>query len=520
MYKEGQGVPQDYDQAVKWFDLAAKQGYAPAQFALGIMYNKGLGVPQDYAEAGRLYRLAAAQGHADAQYNLGRLYHGHGLPQDYSEAAKWYALSAQQGTAAAQVGLATLYLEGKGVAKDAQEAIRLLRLAAAQGDAYALGNLGFLYQSGEGVVQSNVIAYVLFDLAANADSSDSNFAVDSRRNLAELLSAQDIEAARNLAQEMQKPGQFASALDSYSNRPEVRASAALAGQNRRDYVKGHANACLRANREDKSSGKLSQSELEWYCNCKANYVAERVGEKKISEAAELTARGAMPAWLRDLGSQAEDFCTGQLFQRGSKDECEERAQRVFRHFFPYRQPVVVSFSKGQPIFFMASNEKAVDGSRAQFVPCGQTLDNFKDYFSLTVFNDEANSERLAPEDVIVGASKGIERRCARENIVNKPLGVLKVDSYDARAGIVGCANFPGGDQAHPEPDHGHIVYYLAIRGEHGLVLLWRSKNVPPFDPSYPPLSKTNLPEMPQVKLCEKRASAQETMDECLKRRVR
>ena len=34
--------------------------------------RKGQGVPQDYAEAVKWYRLAAEQGNADAQYNLGR----------------------------------------------------------------------------------------------------------------------------------------------------------------------------------------------------------------------------------------------------------------------------------------------------------------------------------------------------------------------------------------------------------------------------------------------------------------
>ena len=48
MYNKGQGVPQDYKTAVKWFRPAAEQGYANAQHNLGVMYFKDLGVPQDY----------------------------------------------------------------------------------------------------------------------------------------------------------------------------------------------------------------------------------------------------------------------------------------------------------------------------------------------------------------------------------------------------------------------------------------------------------------------------------------
>ena len=47
MYAEGQGVPQDYKQAVKWSRLAADQGDGKAQYYLGAMYAKGRGVPQD-----------------------------------------------------------------------------------------------------------------------------------------------------------------------------------------------------------------------------------------------------------------------------------------------------------------------------------------------------------------------------------------------------------------------------------------------------------------------------------------
>jgi hypothetical protein len=47
MYQNGQGVTQDDKTAVKWYTLAAEQGFADAQFNLGVMYVQGTGVPQD-----------------------------------------------------------------------------------------------------------------------------------------------------------------------------------------------------------------------------------------------------------------------------------------------------------------------------------------------------------------------------------------------------------------------------------------------------------------------------------------
>jgi uncharacterized protein len=60
MYAYGRGVPQDYAAALQWYCLAAAQGEAWAQFALGVMYSQGQGVPQDYVQAHKWFNLAAA----------------------------------------------------------------------------------------------------------------------------------------------------------------------------------------------------------------------------------------------------------------------------------------------------------------------------------------------------------------------------------------------------------------------------------------------------------------------------
>jgi TPR repeat protein len=39
MYDKGEGVPEDDKEAMKWYRLAAEQGYASAQSNLGVMYN-------------------------------------------------------------------------------------------------------------------------------------------------------------------------------------------------------------------------------------------------------------------------------------------------------------------------------------------------------------------------------------------------------------------------------------------------------------------------------------------------
>jgi len=76
----------------------AEQGDASAQFNLGVAHLDGEGVPQDYVEAVKWFRKAANQGHADAQYNLGVMYErGVGVPQDSAEAYVWFNLAASNG---------------------------------------------------------------------------------------------------------------------------------------------------------------------------------------------------------------------------------------------------------------------------------------------------------------------------------------------------------------------------------------------------------------------------------------
>ena len=62
MYQKGQGVPQDSKAAVKWYKLAAEQGFAFAQYNLGRAYAKGQGVIQDNVYAHMWFNIAASSG--------------------------------------------------------------------------------------------------------------------------------------------------------------------------------------------------------------------------------------------------------------------------------------------------------------------------------------------------------------------------------------------------------------------------------------------------------------------------
>lgn len=173
LYRDGLGVKKDSDQALHWFAKAAAQGYdeaqvnlavlsgghvralreaaesgnAQAQFNLGLRHEQGTnGVTQDADEAVRWYEKAAAQGHRDAIHNLAVMYfRGKGVAQDDRKAFYWFARNAEAGDGEAQFNLGVMYGAGRGTGKDVERARQWYEKAAAQGSVDAMENLGRLH---------------------------------------------------------------------------------------------------------------------------------------------------------------------------------------------------------------------------------------------------------------------------------------------------------------------------------------------------------------------------------------
>ena len=61
--------PKRQSAQVSWYRKGADQGFADAQYNLGIMYANGRGIPQDYVQAHMWLNLAAVNGDADAINN-------------------------------------------------------------------------------------------------------------------------------------------------------------------------------------------------------------------------------------------------------------------------------------------------------------------------------------------------------------------------------------------------------------------------------------------------------------------
>jgi hypothetical protein len=94
-------------QAVQWWEKAAAQGDAEAQFNLAVMYTKGQGVERNPQTAFHWFLQAATQGVPSAQSKLGLLYAvGDGVAVDPIEAHRWFQRAALAGDTVAQANLA------------------------------------------------------------------------------------------------------------------------------------------------------------------------------------------------------------------------------------------------------------------------------------------------------------------------------------------------------------------------------------------------------------------------------
>jgi TPR repeat protein len=148
----------------------ADHGDTNAMRNLGYLYREGQGVPQDYAKAREWYKKAADKGNAAGMNGLGALYYnGYGVAQDYAKAREWYKKAADKGNAAGMSSLGALYYNGYGVAQDYAKAREWFEKAAAKDDATAMFNLGSFYAN---VAQDYAKAREWFEKAADKASRE------------------------------------------------------------------------------------------------------------------------------------------------------------------------------------------------------------------------------------------------------------------------------------------------------------------------------------------------------------
>lgn len=187
----------DYQQALVFFEKAAKLENANAQYMCGMMYDSGCGTMKNEVQALFWYEKAAhlgnesakskleeykiktraTQGDAEAQYAYAKKLEW----RDMAEAFAFYLKAAQQGHKKAQFETGLCYAVGNGTKKNSQEALKWLRLAANQGHEKAETLYGIMYKKklfGSKVVDLEEELSKLIDKYETISDSEKNILID------------------------------------------------------------------------------------------------------------------------------------------------------------------------------------------------------------------------------------------------------------------------------------------------------------------------------------------------------
>lgn len=155
MYKLGQGVKVDPEQARKWLEKSA-QSFDPQ----GTKELADSLFESDPVAALKAYEQAAAGGNIDAAYIAGVMYaENFNIPPNEQKSSKWLRVAAEGGHPAAMADYGLLVYQGVGVKRSEKQAAAWFQKSAQKGDPEGQFLYAFTLAKGEGVEQNFEDAY-------------------------------------------------------------------------------------------------------------------------------------------------------------------------------------------------------------------------------------------------------------------------------------------------------------------------------------------------------------------------
>ena len=174
LYKEGQGVVRDMEQAFDRFYEAAKRGDGDAMFELALAYGQGRGTLGDPARAYRWAKAAAEHDYVDDAEGLVAAMEK-GLAGVRVPDLEELVAQAKGGDGKACYRLAFLYEAGLDVKYDADKAFNWYVKALEAGNNGAIYRLARLYEAGEGIMADQAFAMKMYGEAANRGEWDATY---------------------------------------------------------------------------------------------------------------------------------------------------------------------------------------------------------------------------------------------------------------------------------------------------------------------------------------------------------
>lgn len=133
LFAEGFGVGRNMDDAVFWYDQAAKNGDPAAQYKLALLLTDGRYVKRDDVRARELMRMSADAGNPKAQFNYAQLLVSEKPGQaGLREALPYFEKSAARGIPDAQYALSQIYINALDVDEAKRAVARRYLISAAR----------------------------------------------------------------------------------------------------------------------------------------------------------------------------------------------------------------------------------------------------------------------------------------------------------------------------------------------------------------------------------------------------
>jgi hypothetical protein len=178
MLWRGEGVKQDFEEAIKWFEKAATGGVKEAMYNLGVLYVSGHRVKKQVLKGLDWLERASKAGCPEASLRLANMYNrGDEVSVSATHAYPFYEHAAAFGVREAQHQCGVMKALGRGTATDEVGAFRYFLQAAEQGHVTAACNLGMMYHNGIGVQRDLGKAFYWYREAAQGEDLDATAAL-------------------------------------------------------------------------------------------------------------------------------------------------------------------------------------------------------------------------------------------------------------------------------------------------------------------------------------------------------
>jgi TPR repeat protein len=168
MHFYGQGRAENFEEALTWYQEAARQGHRDSQYNLGVMYLNGLGAEANLTVALTWFTMAADNGSPDAQFNAAVMYAtGRGADRDLIKARDYFTMAAELGMRDAQTQLGMLYASDNEteLPRNYEQAQFWFNRSAHRGDSTAQFFLGRIYSEGLGTERNLPMAHMWYEIS-------------------------------------------------------------------------------------------------------------------------------------------------------------------------------------------------------------------------------------------------------------------------------------------------------------------------------------------------------------------